>query len=479
LSAETEIGGLAPDPALVRIADYICTYEVTSTLAIETAAHCLVDSLACGLEALNFTDCTKLLGPEVAGSIVPNGARVPGTSFQLEPATAAFDLSCMLRWLDFSDTFIATQTCHPSDDIGAILAVADHLSRVRAASGKPPFTVKQVLELMVKAHEVQGVLGMQNALGAHGIDHSLLVRIACSGVVARLMGGSRSEVVNAISLAFFEPSLCIHRFGSNTGPRKGWASADSASQAVRFATMAVKGEPGYPNVLTHPKWGFEKTFMGGTAFVADLPFGSQVMEGVLFKIAGPVVIHAQSAIECALRLHGKVDGRLNDIERIEIESHARTLSAIDKKGPLRNAADRDHCLQYAVAVALLHGRLTASDYEDGVAADPRIDRLRELMHVRENAEYTKAFTDPQRRQNPNSMQVYFRDGTCTEHVKVEQPLGHPARRAEGIPLLIEKFRRSVNSRFAPAQAERIFGICLDRERLMKMPVHEFTDAFAV
>lgn len=467
---------LVPDRALTRIADYICGYEVTSALALETAAYCLMDSLGCAFEALAYPECTKLLGPAVAGTVVPNGARVPGTSFELDPATAAFDISCLLRWLDFNDTWVAAQTSHPSDDIGAILAVADHLSRVRAASGESPLVMKQVLELMVKAHEVQGVLGMQNPLSGHGIDHSLFVRIACSGVVARLMGGDRGQVANAVSLAFFEPSLALHRYGSNTGPRKGWASADSASQAVRFATMAVKGEPGYPNVLTHPKWGFDKVFMGGTPFAAELPFGSMVMEGVLFKIAGPVVIHAQSSIECASRLHDEVVGRLDDIARIELLSHARTLRTIDKTGPLRNAADRDHCLQYAVAVALLHGRLAAADYEDEVAADPRIDRLRGLMTLAEDEAYTQAYLDPERRQNPNSIQVFFRDGSCTGKVKVEQPLGHPARRSEGIPLLVEKFRRNVESRFTRERAQQIVGVCLDREGLQKMPVHEFVNA---
>lgn len=467
------------DRVLGAIADYVSGYEVTSARAYETAAYCLIDSLGCGFEALQYPACTRLLGPTVPGTVVPHGARVPGTQFQLDPATAAFNISCLLRWLDFNDTWVAAQTTHPSDDVGAILAVADYTSRVNVASGRPPLLVKQVLGLMIKAHEVQGVLGMQNPLSGHGIDHALLLKIACSAVVTHLMGGGRDEIANAVSLAFFEPSLAVHRYGSNTGPRKGWAAADSGSQAVRFASMAVKGEPGYPNVLTHPKWGFDKVFMGGTPFAAELPFGTVVMEGVIFKIVGPVVIHAQSSIECALRLHPQIEGRLDEIARIELLSHARTLRTIDKKGPLRNAADRDHCLQYAVAVALLHGRLTAADYEDAIAADPRIDRLRDLMTLQESEDYTRAYLDPERLHNPNSIQIFFRDGSCTRQVRIEQPVGHPLRRSEGIPLLVAKFRRNVHSCFPAGHAERILGVCLDQARLMSMPVHALTDLLAL
>ena len=479
MSSEHKIDGIAPDRVLVDIADYAADYAVTSALARETARYCLIDSLGCAFEALDHPECAKLLGPAVPGTIVPRGARVPGTSFQLDPATAAFNIGCLVRWLDFNDTWVAAQTTHPSDDLGAILAVADHISRVAVASRKPPLVMNTVLDSMIKAHEIQGVLGMENALSSHGIDHVLLLKVACAAVVTRLLGGNRDEIMNAASLAFFEPSLCLHRYGSNTGPRKGWAAAEAASQAVRFAVMAVKGEPGYPEVLTHGKWGFNMVFLGGKAFSGERSYGSLVMENVLFKIQCPVVIHAQSAIECAVRLHPEIRDRVDKIERITLLSHQRTLRTIDKRGPLRNAADRDHCLQYAVAVALLDGKLTAEDYEDDRARDPRIDRLRALMTLEEDEDYTKAYLDPAQRKNPNSVQVFFRDGTCTEKIKVEQPLGHPSRRSEGIPLLIGKFSRNVARRFPAKQRRVILARCLDHDALLKMPVNEFTDMLAV
>ncbi|MCW5603578.1 MAG: bifunctional 2-methylcitrate dehydratase/aconitate hydratase [Burkholderiales bacterium] len=472
-------GQIAPDRVLVEIADYVADYTVTSRAAYETARYCLIDSLGCAFEALGHPECTKLLGAPVPGTVVPHGARVPGTQLQLDPATAAFNTGCLVRWLDFNDTWVAAQTTHPSDDVGAILAVADHLSRSRTASGETPLAMEAVLESMIKAHELQGVLGMENALSGYGIDHVLLLKVACAAVVTRLLGGGREEIINAVSLAFFEPSLALHRYGSNTGPRKGWAAADSASQAIRFAGMAVKGEPGYPEVLTHPKWGFNQVFLKGDAFTGAREYGTLVMENVLFKLQCPVVIHAQSSIECALRLHESARNRIDDIARIKLLSHQRTLKTIDKRGPLRNAADRDHCLQYAVAVALLHGRLTAEDYEDEAAADPRIDRLRDLMTLEEDADYTQAYLDPQRRMNPNSIQVFFKDGSATPQIKVEHPIGHPARRAEGIPMLIEKFRRNLARRYPARQREAILAQCLDHDRFMNTAVHKFTDLLAI
>ncbi len=470
---------IAPDRVLVDIADYVADYAVTSALAYETARYCLIDSLGCAFEALDHPECTKLLGPAVPGTTVPHGARVPGTQFQLDPVTAAFNIGCLVRWLDFNDTWVAAQTTHPSDDVGAVLAVADHVSRVRVASGRPVLAMKTVLESIIKAHELQGVLGMDNAISSFGIDHVLLVKVACAAVVTRLLGGSRDEIINAVSLAFFEASLCVHRFGSNTGPRKGWAAAEAASQAVRLAGMAVKGEPGYPEVLTHRKWGFSKVFLGGNAIACARPYGSMVMENVVFKILCPVVIHAQSAIECAVRLHPEVKDRIDQIAGIKLLSHQRTLRTIDKRGPLRNAADRDHCLQYAVAIALLHGRLAAEDYADEAAGDPRIDRLRALMTLEENAEYTKAYLDPQQRKNPNAIQVFFKDGTSTQLIEVEHPVGHPLRRSEGIPMLIEKFRRNLARRFPHKQRQSILELCLEHDLLLKTPVNEFTDMLAV
>jgi 2-methylcitrate dehydratase len=470
---------IAPDGVLVDIADYVVDYRVISALAFETARYCLIDSLGCAFEALDHRECARLLGPVVPGATVPYGARVPGTPYQLDPVTAAFNTGSMVRWSDFSDAFVATTSCHPSDDVGAILAVADYLSRTRVAAGQPPLRVSDVLEAMIRAHELQGMLGMGNRFNEAGIDHTLMVRVACAAVVTKLLGGNRDQVIAATSLAFFHPSLCLHRFGSNTGSRKSWAAAEAASDAVRLALMAMKGEPGYPQVLSHPKWGFSQAFFGGTEIRLGGRLGTGVMQNVLFKILAPVVIHAQSAIECALKLHPAVSARLDDVSAIALTTHARTLRTIDKTGPLRNPADRDHCLQYAVAVGLLHGRLTADDYEDAAAADPRIDRLRALMTVSENPRYTEAYLDPARRCNPNSIEVFFKDGSSTGRVEVEYPLGDPRRRNEGIPLLIEKFRNNLARRFPEVRQRAIENVCLDHERLTGMAVNEFTDLFAV
>ena len=470
---------LPTDQLLVEIADYVNSYSISSDVAYDTARYALVDSIGCALEALDHPACVKLLGPIVPGASVICGARVPGTQFLLDPVTAAFNIGCMVRWTDFSDTWVASQTTHPSDDVGAILAVADYLSRVRISTGKPPLTLRAVLVAMIKAHELQGVLGMGNVANARGIDHTLLVKVACAAVVTKLLGGSRDEIIAATSLAFFDVSLCVHRFGSNTGPRKSWAAADAASQAVRLAMMAVKGEPGYPQVLSHPKWGFSRVFLAGGELQRGGPFGSSVMENVVFKILCPLVIHAQSAIECALKLYPVVQPRLDELSVIKLMSHRRTLDAIDKTGPLRNAADRDHCLQYAVAIVLLHGRLTADDYEDDAAAYPRIDSLRSLMTVTEDPRYTESYLDPARRANPNSMEVCFRDGTRAGPVEVEYPVGHPRRRQEGIPLLIEKFEKNLSRRFPTERQQRIGAMCLDHERLMNTPVNQFTDMFMI
>ncbi len=468
---------LPTDKVLLDIADYVESYEIKNDAAREMARYCLLDSLGCALEALDHADCVNLLGPAVPGTTVVHGARVPGTQFVLDPVTAAFNIATLIRWLDFSDTWIAEQTSHPSDDIGAILAVADYLSRVNVAAGKPALTIGAVLDAMIKAHELQGGLGAHIRLSGTGIDHSFLPKVACAAVVAKMLGGTRGQIVAAASLAFFDVSLCVHRFGSNTGPRKGWASADSTSQAVRLAMMAVKGEPGYPQVLTQPKWGFNKFFLGGREYTHGA-FGTAVMEGVLFKILCPVVIHAQSAIECALQLHPEALARLNDIAAIKLEVHVETFNKINKTGPLRNAADRDHCLQYAVAIALLHGRLTANDYSDECALDPRIDRLRALMQVEENPEYTAMLRDKAVGANPNAIEIVYKDGTRSPRIEVEFPVGHPRRRGEGIPLLVKKFEINLARWFDAAQQRKIKTLCLDHERLGATPVNMFTDLFA-
>ncbi|MDB5811213.1 MAG: 2-methylcitrate dehydratase [Betaproteobacteria bacterium] len=474
MAAET----LPTDQLLLDVAEYVDAYEIKSAAARDMARYCLMDSLGCALEALEHDDCTRLLGPVVPGTTVPNGARVPGTSFVLDPVTAAFNIATMVRWLDFSDTWVTAQTTHPSDDVGAILAVADYLSRLNVAARKPALTMAVVLDAMIKAHELQGSLGAHMRLSETGIDHPLLPKIACAAVVAKLLGGTREQIVAATSLAFFEPSLCAHRFGSNVGPRKGWAAAESTSHGVRLALMAVKGEPGYPNVLTQPKWGFNKWFLGGREFAYGKP-AAGVMEGVLFKILCPVVIHAQSAIECALQLYPAVHARIDEIAAIKLAVHVETFNKINKTGTLRNAADRDHCLQYAVAVALLHGRLTANDYTDEFAADPRIDRLRALMQVNENPRYTAMLRDRAVGANPNSIEIVFTDGTQSVHAEVEFPVGHPRRRKEGIPLLVRKFEQNLGRRLAPVRQREILDVCMDHDRLARTPVNEFVDLFVV
>ena len=473
-----EINDLPYDPLLIEIAEYVENYEITSAVALDTARQCLMDSMACALDALDFEGCKRLLGPVVPGAAMKVGARVPGTEYMLDPVTAAFNIGAMVRWTDFNDTWTAPQTTHPSDDVGAILAVADYLSRVRMSNKEAPLTLRVVLEAMVKAHEIQGVLGMGQSLGPYGIDHTLLVKVACAAVVAKMLGGTREHILAATSLAFLDPPLCVHRMGSNTGPRKSWAGGEAASHAVRLAMMAVGGEPGYPQVLSHAKWGLNKTRLAGNEFKRGGEFGTQVMENVVFKIMGPVVIHAQSAIECALRLALRVKGRLDEIAEINLYSHHRTLETIDKKGPLRNAADRDHCLQYAVAVSLMRGRLTAVDYEDEAAADPRIEQLRALMTVTENPDYTARYRDRELRANPNSIEIIFKDGSSTGLIERDNPVGHPSRRAEGIPLLIIKFTHRLERHYPTRRLRRILAAVANQERFLEMPVTEFTDLLA-
>ncbi len=475
----TTIQAIPYDPLLIEIADYVDSYTIRSEHALEIARYCLIDSMACAFEALEYEACTRLLGPVAPGATMASGARVPGTAYQLDPATAAFNIGAMVRWTDFSDTWVAAQTTHPSDDVGAILAVADYLSRARVAEGKAPLTMKSVLEAMVKAHELQGVLGMGLNLNPHGIDHVFLVEIACAAVVTKLLGGTRAQIMAATSLACFDPPMCVHRFGTNTGPRKSWAAAESASHAVRIALMAIKGEPGYPQVLSHPKWGLNKTRLNGTEFKRGGEFGTHVMKNVVFKLVGPAVIHAQSAVECALKLSEKVRGRLDDIKEIRIATHARTMETINKTGALRNPADRDHCLQYAVAVMLMNGELNSTDYEDEAAENPRIDQLRALMSVREEPQYTARYLDAKLRANPSGIEIVFKDGTSSGLVETENPAGHPARRKDGISLLINKLQRNLGRRFDAGRQQTLLALCLDHERFARTAVWEFMDEFAV
>jgi len=468
-----------PDKVLTDIADYVCDYRIRSREAYDTARLCLMDTLGCGLEALEYPACTKLLGPVVPGAVVANGARVPGTPYQLDPVAAAFNIGAMNRWLDFNDTWLAAEWGHPSDNLGGILATADWLSRTRLAQGKKPLLVHDVLTGMVKAHEIQGVLALENSFNRVGLDHVVLVKVATTAVVTHLLEGSRDEIVNALSNAWVDgQSLRTYRHAPNTGSRKSWAAGDATSRAVRLALMAVKGEMGYPSALTAKTWGFYDVLFRGKPFKLARPYGSYVMENVLFKISYPAEFHAQTAVEAAIRLHPQVKDRLDDIQRVAITTHESAIRIIDKKGPLGNPADRDHCIQYMAAVGLIKGSLTAADYEDEAAADPRIDRLRSKMTCIENKQWTRDYLDPAKRSIANALQVFFRDGSKTEKVAVEYPLGHRQRRRDGIPQLEAKFRVNLARRFPPKQQDAILALCLDSRRLAATPVNEFVDLFA-
>jgi 2-methylcitrate dehydratase len=466
-----------PDALLQQIADYTLAVDrITSAEAFDTARLCLMDTLGCAMLALSYPACVKLLGPVVPGAVLPGrGARVPGTRHELDPVQAAFNLGAMVRWLDFNDTWLAAEWGHPSDNLGGILAVADYLSR----GGKKKLTLRDVLLAMIQAHEIQGVLALENGFNRVGLDHVLLVRIASAAVVTRLLGGTREQIINALSLAFVDGgALRTYRHAPNTGSRKSWAAGDATSRAVWLALTALKGEMGYPSALTARTWGFQDVlFRSQPIRLPAQGFGSYVMENVLFKISFPAEFHAQTAVEAALALHPKIAGRLGQISRIVIETQESGARIIDKTGPLDNPADRDHCLQYMVAVPLLKGSLTADDYEDAAAADPRIDALRAKMKVRENPAFTRDYLDPKKRSIGNAVQVFFRDGTKTGRVAVEFPVGHRRRRQEGIPLLLEKFEKSLRSRFSAQQTGKILRLCSEPEGLARTPVSRFMDGW--
>ncbi|TXF10758.1 bifunctional 2-methylcitrate dehydratase/aconitate hydratase [Pelomicrobium methylotrophicum] len=469
-----------PDQVLVDIADYVTKYEIKSQEAYSTARLCLMDTLGCGLEALGYPACTKLLGPIVPGTVVPHGAKVPGTQFQLDPVTAAFNIGTMIRWLDFNDTWLAAEWGHPSDNLGGILATADWLSRTAVAHGKAPLIMRDVLTAMIKAHEIQGVIALENSFNRVGLDHVILVKVATTAVVAQMLGCTHEEIINAVSNAWIDGhSLRTYRHAPNTGSRKSWAAGDATSRGVRLALMAKKGEMGYPSALTAKTWGFYDVLFRGQPFKFQRPYGSYVMENVLFKISFPAEFHAQTAVECAMQLHPLVKGRLDEIDRIVIRTHESAIRIIDKQGPLSNPADRDHCLQYMVAVPLIYGRLTAADYEDDVAADPRIDQLRAKMECVEDKQFSQDYLDPDKRSIANGITIYFKDGTKTDEVVVEYPIGHRRRRKEGIPLLEAKFRANLARRFPPKQASAIFELCQDQQALETTPVHEFVDMFVI
>ena len=480
MSSHTSNERPAPDKVLTDVADYALDFKIDSDLAYSTARYCLMDTLGCGLEALEYPACTKLLGPIVAGTIVPNGARVPGTNFQLDPVQAAFNIGTIIRWLDFNDTWLAAEWGHPSDNLGGILATADWLSREAIASGSPPLTMRDVLTAMIRAHEIQGCIALENSFNKIGLDHVVLVKVASTAVVSQLLGLSREQTINALSLAWVDgQSLRTYRHAPNTGSRKSWAAGDATSRAVRLALMARAGEMGYPSVLTAKTWGFYDVSFRGQAFKFQRPYGSYVMENVLFKISYPAEFHAQTAVEAAMKLHHKLNqSELSSktIKRIEIRTHEACLRIIDKKGPLSNPADRDHCVQYMVAIPLLFGRLTASDYEDMVAADPRIDALRAKIECVEEPRFTADYHDPDKRSIANSLRIEFEDGTVLEET-VEYPIGHRRRREEGMPLLIDKFKTNLRRRFNDEHQQQILEVSLDAHRLEKMPVNEYVDLY--
>src|SRR5262245_7633 len=467
-----------PDQILVEIADYAANYVPTSQEAqdaVDTARYDLMDTLGCGLLALRYPECAKHLGPIVPGAVLKNGARVPGTDWQLDPVHAAFNIGAMIRWLDFNDTWLAAEWGHPSDNLGGILALADYLTR----SKRKMLTVADVLYAMIKAHEIQGILALENSFNRVGLDHVLLVRAATTAVATAMLGGSKEQIISALTNAWVDGgALRVYRHAPNTGPRKSWAAGDATSRGVRLALMAMQGEIGYPSVLSAKTWGYYDALFRGKPITLGRPLGSYVMENVLFKISFPAEFHAQTAVECAFQLHAKVKDRLNEIDKVIITTQESAIRIIDKTGPLHNPADRDHCIQYMTAVGLIFGALTADHYEDKVAKDPRIDALRDKMSCVEDPRYTKEYLDPDKRSIANAVQVFFKDGTSTERIAVEYPIGHRRRRSEGMPLLVKKFGDNLASRFAPEQCKEILKLCLNAPRLQATRVDEFTDKFA-
>ena len=463
-----------PDSLLVEIADYVSKQEINSELALSTARNCLIDTIGCGLLALTFPACTKMLGPIVPGTSVPNGVRVPGTNFLLDPVKGAFDIGCIIRWLDYNDTWLAAEWGHPSDNLGAILSIADYVSQQNVASGKNSLTMRDVLECMIMAHEIQGVLALTNSFNRVGLDHVVLVKVASTAVVTKLLGGTSEQIIDAVSQAWVDgQSLRTYRHSPNAGSRKSWATGDATSRAVRLALITLSGEMGYPGALSAPTWGFEDVSFGGKKLVLSQPLGSYVMENVLFKISFPAEFHAQTAVEAAVTLHSQIINRLDDITKIEVTTHESAIRIISKSGALNNPADRDHCLQYMIAIGLIHGDLIAEHYEDDVASDPRVDALREKMTIHEDKRYTQEYLEADKRSIANRIQIFFNDGSSTEVVEVEYPIGHKRRRVEGIPVLEQKFKNNLLKSFDVSVVDKILAKCLDQESLEAMSVLDF------
>lgn len=481
MSSSNEITVQEFDQEIIDIVDYVEKFEVSSEVAYETAWNCLLDTLGCGFEALEYPACTKLLGPLVPGTIVQDGVKVPGTNYELDPVQAAFNIGAMIRWLDFNDTWLAAEWGHPSDNLGGILATADWLSRNAITEAGKPLMMRDVLTAMIKAHEIQGCIALENSFNRVGLDHVVLVKVASTAVVAKMLGLTRQQILNAVSLAWVDgQSLRTYRHSPNTGSRKSWAAGDATSRAVRLALMAKAGEMGYPSVLTAKVWGFYDSLFRGKRFTFQRPYGSYVMENILFKISFPAEFHSQTAVEAAMTIFEKMKERgksAADIAKVTIRTHEACIRIIDKKGPLNNPADRDHCIQYMVAVPLIFGRLTARDYEDELAKDPRIDALRQMISCVEDPHFTADYHDPDKRSIANALTVEFTDGTKLDEVVVEYPIGHARRRTEGIPLLIEKYKKNLARVFPKTQQEEILSLSLDRSRLEITPVNEFMDLF--
>ncbi|MCC2624526.1 MAG: 2-methylcitrate dehydratase [Burkholderiales bacterium] len=468
-----------PDKVLIDIANYVLNYQVKSDLALETAHYCLLDSIGCGLEALSYPACTKLLGPVVPGTIVPNGAKVFATNYQLDPIQAAFNIGTMIRWLDYNDTWLAAEWGHPSDNLGAILAVADWLSRTNIANKQQPLTIHDVLVAMVKAHEIQGVIALENSFNAVGLDHVILVKLASTAVTAQMLGLNLEQTINALSLVFTDgQALRTYRHSPNTGSRKSWAAGDATARGVRLALMAKAGEMGYPSALTAKTWGFYDVSFKGQAFRFTQDYQTYVMENILFKISYPAEFHSQTAVECAIILHPQVKNRIGQIKKITIRTHKSAIRIIDKKGPLYNPADRDHCIQYIVAVPLVYGRLTAADYEDEVAKNPQIDILRDKMVCIEDMQFSKDYLDPDKRSIANAITIEFNDGSKLDEVVCEYPVGHKCRRDEGIPLLMAKFKTNLSRVYTPKLQEQILAVISNKNKFSQMPVNGFIDLLA-
>ena len=469
------------DQVLQDIADYVIDYKVVSEEALNTARNCLMDSIGCGLLALKYPNCTRHLGPIVPGTTVENGARVFGRSFELDPVKAAWDIGALVRWLDFNDTWLAEEWGHPSDNLGAIMALGDYISRVNVVNNKAPLNIKDVFEYMIKAHEIQGILALENSFNRVGLDHVLLVRVASTAVATHMLGGTRDQIIDALSQAWVDgSSLRTYRHAPNAGSRKSWAAGDATSRAVRLAMMTIVGEMGMPSVLSAPEWGFYDVSFGGREFSFSQGYGSYVMENILFKISYPAEFHAQTAIECALLLYPQIKEKLNEIERIEITTHESALRIIDKTGTLDNPADRDHCIQYMIAVAMIEGDLVAEFYEDTFhQQNPLIDELRDKMVLKEDKRYSKDYLADDKRSIANALQVFFKDGSQTDKVEVEYPVGHRHRRQEGIPLLERKFLNSLQSIYSKERCDKIYTLYLDQKKIEQTPVNEFMDMFVI